>query len=110
VRQDFAKSYQDYDVLIAPSYPTTAFELGEKTIDPTAMYAGDVCTVPANLAGHPAISVPFGADSAGLPIGVQIMAPALREDLMFRAAFALEGAAPELRGPNPAIYNTGFSL
>jgi aspartyl-tRNA(Asn)/glutamyl-tRNA(Gln) amidotransferase subunit A len=104
VCRDFAHTYESCDVLLAPSYPTTAFKLGEKLSDPAVMYAGDVCTVPANLAGHPAISVPFGADPEGLPIGVQIMAPALREDLMFRAALALERAAPELGGPDPASY------
>ncbi len=104
VCRDFAKTYESFDVLIAPSYPTTAFELGEKTSDPATMYAGDVCTVPANLAGHPAMSVPFGADESGLPIGVQILAPALREDLMFRTAMILEHAAPDLCGPDPATY------
>jgi aspartyl-tRNA(Asn)/glutamyl-tRNA(Gln) amidotransferase subunit A len=110
VCRDFAGAYERYDVLIAPTYPTTAFELGEKISDPTAMYAGDVCTVPANLAGLPAMSVPFGADESGLPIGVQILAPPLREDLMFRAALALEQAAPELGGPSPAIYDVDSVL
>jgi aspartyl-tRNA(Asn)/glutamyl-tRNA(Gln) amidotransferase subunit A len=106
VCQDFAATYAQYDVLLAPTYPTTAFKLGEKISDPAVMYAGDVCTVPSNLAGHPSMSVPFGADSSGLPIGVQILAPALREDLMFRTGLALEDAAPSLRGPNPAIFGT----
>jgi aspartyl-tRNA(Asn)/glutamyl-tRNA(Gln) amidotransferase subunit A len=70
-----------------------AFEAGARTADPLAMYLSDICTIPSNLAGHPAISVPFGDGDDGLPIGVQIMAPALGEGVMFRVAAALEGAA-----------------
>jgi len=73
--------------------PTTAFALGEHTADPLSMYLSDVCTVPASLAGHPAISVPFGDDGAGLPVGVQAMTPALGEPMLFAVAGALERAA-----------------
>ena len=82
--------YSSYDALLAPTTPTTAFELGAKTDDPLAMYLSDVCTVPSNLAGHPAVSVPYGKGDDGLPVGVQVMAPALAEATMFRAAAALE--------------------
>jgi aspartyl-tRNA(Asn)/glutamyl-tRNA(Gln) amidotransferase subunit A len=99
VRRDFALAYERCDILLAPTYPTTAFGLGEKITDPVTMYAGDVSTVSSNLAGDPAMSVPFGADERGLPIGVQIMAPALREDVMFQAALRLEEAAPKLSPP-----------
>ena len=81
----FADAYQRFDVLLGATTPTTAFPLGAKVDDPMAMYLSDVCTVPSNLAGHPAISVPFGADGDGLPIGVQVLAPALCEPLIFRS-------------------------
>ena len=63
------------------------------------MYLNDVCTIPSNLAGHPAISVPFGTGDDGLPVGVQVLAPALGETVMFQVAAALEGAAPPTPGP-----------
>ncbi len=95
---DFDTTYTRFDVLIAPTAPTTAFELGAKTEDPLAMYMSDVCTIPSNLAGHPAASVPFGAGADGLPVGVQVLAPALGEQVMFRVAAALEHGASGL-GP-----------
>ncbi len=91
--RDFEAAYQQVDVLLSPTAPTVAFELGAKTADPLSMYLNDVCTIPSNLAGHPAISVPFGTGAAGLPVGVQIMAPALAEATMFRAAAVVEAAA-----------------
>ncbi len=92
--RDFARAYEEFDVLLAPTTPTVAFELGAKTADPLAMYLSDVFTIPSNLAGHPAMSVPFGTGDAGLPIGVQLLADALGETTMFRAARAIELAAP----------------
>jgi aspartyl-tRNA(Asn)/glutamyl-tRNA(Gln) amidotransferase subunit A len=91
--RDFARAYEHFDVLLSPTSPTVAFEIGAKTADPWAMYLCDVCTVPVNLSGQCAISVPFGA-SNGLPIGVQVLAPALGEPVMFRTARAIEAAAP----------------
>jgi aspartyl-tRNA(Asn)/glutamyl-tRNA(Gln) amidotransferase subunit A len=88
--RDFARAYERFDVLVAPTSPTTAFELGAKTSDPLAMYLSDVCTIPTNLTGATAISVPAGLDAAGLPIGVQVLAPALGEAVLLRAARALE--------------------
>jgi aspartyl-tRNA(Asn)/glutamyl-tRNA(Gln) amidotransferase subunit A len=88
--RDFEAAYTDHDLLLGATTPTTAFELGAKTADPLAMYLNDVFTVPANLAGHPAMSVPYGTGDDGLPIGVQVLAPALGEPIMFRAAAALE--------------------
>ena len=96
ILRDFAAAYEQVDVLLSPTTPTVAFELGAKTADPLAMYMNDVCTIPSNLAGHPAISVPFGTGALGLPVGVQIMAPALGEPTMFRAAAVLEAAAASL--------------
>jgi aspartyl-tRNA(Asn)/glutamyl-tRNA(Gln) amidotransferase subunit A len=98
----FAAAYGRVDVLLGATAPTTAFGIGEKIDDPMAMYMSDVCTIPSNLAGHPAISVPFGTGADGLPIGVQVLAPALGEPVMFRVAAALEGAAPAGAGePTP---------
>jgi aspartyl-tRNA(Asn)/glutamyl-tRNA(Gln) amidotransferase subunit A len=90
VRRDFASAYDQVDVLISPTTPTTAFKVGEKSADPIAMYYSDVCTIPSNLAGDPAISVPVGLDDKGLPIGFQIMAPALGEEIMYRVAAEVE--------------------
>jgi aspartyl-tRNA(Asn)/glutamyl-tRNA(Gln) amidotransferase subunit A len=96
--RDFAAAYESFDVLLAPTAPTTAFEFGAKTADPLAMYLSDVCTIPSSLAGHPAMSVPFGAGTDGLPVGVQVLAPALGETVMFQVAAAIEAAAPEEGG------------
>jgi aspartyl-tRNA(Asn)/glutamyl-tRNA(Gln) amidotransferase subunit A len=90
---EMATVFEQTDVLVSPTSPTTAFELGAKTQDPLAMYLSDVCTIPANLAGTPAISIPIGLDAAGLPIGFQIMAPALGEKVMFQTAAAVEALA-----------------
>jgi aspartyl-tRNA(Asn)/glutamyl-tRNA(Gln) amidotransferase subunit A len=85
------------DVLISPTTPTVAFPLGSRVDDPIAMYAADLCTLPASLAGVPAISVPCGL-SEGLPVGLQIMAPALADDRCYRVAAALEAALNAARG------------
>ena len=90
--QDFARAYEDVDVLVTPTAPTTAFPLGERTADPMTMYVNDVCTIPSNLTGHPGISVPFGVGDDGLPVGVQVLAPALADDLTFQVAAVLEAA------------------
>jgi aspartyl-tRNA(Asn)/glutamyl-tRNA(Gln) amidotransferase subunit A len=90
--QDFARAYEDVDVLITPTAPTTAFPLGERTADPMTMYVNDVCTIPSNLTGHPGISVPFGVGDDGLPVGVQVLAPALADALTFQVAAVLEAA------------------
>ena len=92
--RDFEAAYATHDLLLAPTSPTTAFPLGAKTDDPLTMYLSDVCTIPSNLAGHPAVSVPFGTGDDGLPVGVQVLAPPLAEAVMFRAAAALQRAAP----------------
>ncbi len=93
LQADFARAYEEVDVLVSPTSPTTAFELGDKTQDPLAMYLCDVATIPCNLTGHPAISVPIGLDDAGLPIGFQVMAPALGERVLFRVAGEVERLA-----------------
>jgi aspartyl-tRNA(Asn)/glutamyl-tRNA(Gln) amidotransferase subunit A len=92
--RDFEAAYRSFDVLLAPTAPTTAFPLDAKTDDPLAMYLTDVCTIPSNLAGHPAVSVPFGTGDDGLPVGVHLLAPALAEGDLFRAAAVVEAARP----------------
>jgi len=91
--RDFAAAYESFDVLLGPTTPTTAFELGAKTAEPLAMYLSDVCTIPSNLAGHPAMTVPFRTGEDGMPVGVQVLAPALGETVMFQVAAVLEHAA-----------------
>ena len=97
----FERAYEQVDVLIGATTPGTAFELGSKVDDPLAMYLSDVCTIPSNLSGDPAITIPFGADDQGLPVGVQVLAPALGETQMFQAAAVIERAAPA--APPPRI-------
>jgi aspartyl-tRNA(Asn)/glutamyl-tRNA(Gln) amidotransferase subunit A len=95
--RDFDAAYQSFDVLLAPTAPTTAFPLGAKTANPLAMYLSDVCTIPSNLAGHPAMTIPFGSGDDGLPVGIQVMAPALGERQMFQVGAAVERAATGAR-------------
>lgn len=90
IRSDFAAAYGEVDVLVSPTSPTVAFEAGERTHDPLAMYLSDICTIPCNLSGDPAISVPIALDAQGLPIGFQVMAPALGEPMMYQVASAVE--------------------
>jgi len=91
--RDFARAYESFDALLSPTSPTVAFEMGAKAADPLAMYLSDVCTIPTNLAGHPAMSVPFGLGRDGLPVGVQVLADAVQEPTMFRVAQVLEERA-----------------
>jgi aspartyl-tRNA(Asn)/glutamyl-tRNA(Gln) amidotransferase subunit A len=93
IADDFARAYQHADVLVTPTSPTVAFPFGAKTDNPLAMYLCDTYTIPSNLSGHPGMSVPFGTGEGGLPVGVQVLAPALGEAVMFRVAKSLEDAA-----------------
>jgi aspartyl-tRNA(Asn)/glutamyl-tRNA(Gln) amidotransferase subunit A len=90
--RDYERAFAGFDVLVSPTSPTTAFRIGEKVDDPLSMYLNDLFTIPANLAGVPAISIPSGLDEGGLPVGLQITAPVLSERLLLRVAHALEGA------------------
>jgi len=93
IARDFTAAFEQVDVLISPTTPTTAFRLGEKLDDPLAMYLNDIATIPVNLAGNCAMSVPVGLSPAdGLPVGLQIMAPALGDDRLYRVGAALESA------------------
>ncbi|TCN56971.1 aspartyl/glutamyl-tRNA(Asn/Gln) amidotransferase subunit A [Rhodococcus sp. SMB37] len=96
IARDFDKAYEQVDVLISPTSPFTPWKLGEKVDDPLAMYLSDLCTLPTNLAGHCAMSVPSGLSADdGLPVGLQIMAPALADERLYRVGAAFEAA----RGP-----------
>jgi aspartyl-tRNA(Asn)/glutamyl-tRNA(Gln) amidotransferase subunit A len=98
IARDLDEAYRSVDVLVSPATPTTAFRLGEKVDDPLAMYLFDLCTLPLNLAGHCGMSVPSGlSPDDGLPVGLQIMAPALADDRLYRVGGAYEAA----RGPLP---------
>ncbi|HWE90149.1 MAG TPA: Asp-tRNA(Asn)/Glu-tRNA(Gln) amidotransferase subunit GatA [Pseudonocardiaceae bacterium] len=92
IKRDFDAAFAGLDVLVSPTTPTTAFGIGERVDDPMAMYLADLCTVPASLAGIPAMSVPSGLSDDGLPVGLQIMAPALEEHRMYRVAAGYEAA------------------
>ncbi|MDJ0349236.1 Asp-tRNA(Asn)/Glu-tRNA(Gln) amidotransferase subunit GatA [Cryobacterium sp. PH29-G1] len=91
IQRDFAAAFNQVDVLVSPSAPTTAFKFGEKLADPMAMYVGDVTTIPANLAGVPGMSIPIGvAPEDGLPVGLQIMAPAKADARLYTVGAAIE--------------------
>ena len=93
IQRDFAAAFEKVDVLVSPTAPTTAFKLGDKLDDPLAMYLNDVATIPANLAGTPGMSIPVGlAPEDGLPVGLQIMAPAMADDRLYNVGAALEAA------------------
>ncbi|WP_322752034.1 MULTISPECIES: Asp-tRNA(Asn)/Glu-tRNA(Gln) amidotransferase subunit GatA [unclassified Frankia] len=97
ISQDFAAAYERVDVLVSPTTPTVAFRLGEKINDPVAMYLSDLCTIPSNLAGGPAMSLPIGL-ADGLPVGFQIMAPTFADDRLYQVGGALEAALDAARG------------
>lgn len=104
IKRDFELAFEDVDVIAAPVAPTTAFRIGEHTEDPLAMYLEDVFTLPANLAGVPGISFPVGFDHKGMPIGMQLMGPHFREEILLSTAHAYQTATnwhtqkPQLQG------------
>jgi aspartyl-tRNA(Asn)/glutamyl-tRNA(Gln) amidotransferase subunit A len=98
IARDFEAAFEKADVLVSPTSPFVAFGIGERVADPMAMYVNDLCTLPASLAGTPAISVPCGL-SEGLPVGLQIMAPALADERCYRVGAAFEAAVPALTAP-----------
>lgn len=104
IARDLDEAYRSVDVVVSPATPTTAFRLGEKVDDPLAMYLFDLCTLPLNLAGHCGMSVPAGlSPDDDLPVGLQIMAPALADDRLYRVGAAYEAA----RGPLPSAPTVG---
>jgi aspartyl-tRNA(Asn)/glutamyl-tRNA(Gln) amidotransferase subunit A len=90
IKGDYERAFETVDLVAAPVAPSTAFRIGEHSDDPLAMYLEDIFTLPANLAGVPGLSFPVGFDSQGLPIGMQLMGPHFREDLLFQAAYAYQ--------------------
>jgi aspartyl-tRNA(Asn)/glutamyl-tRNA(Gln) amidotransferase subunit A len=111
VRRDFARAFERYDLVVSPTSPTVAFRIGARIADPLSMYMSDVCTLPVNLAGLPAISIPCGL-SEGLPVGFQIIGPAFSENLILNAAHALEQAidfaeVPQFRDSSPLPSDQG---
>ncbi|GAA2217217.1 Asp-tRNA(Asn)/Glu-tRNA(Gln) amidotransferase subunit GatA [Streptomyces aculeolatus] len=93
ITRDFERAYEQVDVLVSPTTPTTAFPIGERVDDPMAMYLADLCTIPSNLAGNAAMSLPCGlAPEDGLPVGLQIIAPAMADDRLYRVGAAVEAA------------------
>lgn len=92
IKEDFDRAFEKVDILVSPTCPSTAFEIGSKISDPLSMYLMDIGTITANLAGIPGMSLPCGFDSNGMPIGLQILAPALGEEKMFNMAYSFEQA------------------
>jgi len=92
IRNDFDAAFREVDVLVGPTTPTAAFKIGEKTSDPLAMYLSDIYTITTNLAGIPGLSIPCGLTKAGLPIGLQLLAPAFAEETLLRTARVFERA------------------
>ncbi|MFD8498981.1 Asp-tRNA(Asn)/Glu-tRNA(Gln) amidotransferase subunit GatA [Amycolatopsis sp. NPDC059657] len=99
ISRDFDAAFEKVDVLVSPTTPTTAFKIGERVDDPMAMYLADLCTIPSNLSGNAAMSVPSGlSDEDGLPVGLQIMAPSLADDRLYRVGAAYEVARNDAAG------------
>jgi aspartyl-tRNA(Asn)/glutamyl-tRNA(Gln) amidotransferase subunit A len=99
ITRDFDRAFESVDVLVSPTTPTTAFTIGERVDDPMAMYLADLCTIPANLAGNAAMSLPCGlAPEDGLPVGLQIMAPTLADERVYRVGAAVEAALRDVWG------------
>lgn len=98
ISRDFAAAFEKADALVSPTTPFVAFRFGDRTADPYQMYLADLYTIPANLSGSPAISVPCGL-AGGLPAGLQVMAPTLADDRMYRVAAALESVLPPATPP-----------
>jgi len=95
IKNEFDEAFSKVDLILTPTAPNTSYKFGEKANDPLAMYLEDICTVPANLAGIPGISIPAGMSSSNLPIGMQLLGPAMGEETLLRAAFTFEQARPD---------------
>lgn len=102
IKNDFDKVFASHDLIISPVAPTTAYKIGEKTSDPIEMYMGDICTVPINIAGLPALSMNCGFDGNGMPIGMQLVGKGFGEETILRAAYAFEQSY-DLQGKRPSL-------
>lgn len=107
IKQAFDKAFEKYDVILGPTAPSTAPKLGESLEDPLKMYLGDIYTVSVNLAGLPAMSVPYGIDSQGLPIGVQLIGDSFQEKKIFRAGYGLEQTREDQDRLAPVLRKEG---
>jgi aspartyl-tRNA(Asn)/glutamyl-tRNA(Gln) amidotransferase subunit A len=112
IRRDFEAAYEKADVLISPTTPTVAFEIGERADDPVAMYKADLATLPSSLYGGPAMSLPAGLGDHRLPVGVQVMAPVQADERVYRVGAVLERALEERWGgplleQRPALVTGG---
>jgi aspartyl-tRNA(Asn)/glutamyl-tRNA(Gln) amidotransferase subunit A len=94
IKQDFERAFEQVDILVCPTAPSTAFKAGEKTADPLSMYLSDLMTIPVNLAGLPGLSIPCGFDDQGLPIGLQMIGNVLQEEALLQVAYAYEQSTP----------------
>jgi aspartyl-tRNA(Asn)/glutamyl-tRNA(Gln) amidotransferase subunit A len=94
IRQDFLQAFEQCDAIVTPVTPIPPFKIGEKTDDPLQMYLSDIFTLPASLAGIPGISIPCGFSAGNLPVGMQILGPHFREDLILQIAYQFEQATP----------------
>jgi aspartyl-tRNA(Asn)/glutamyl-tRNA(Gln) amidotransferase subunit A len=104
MRMDFEEAFRHVDVIVTPTAPTPAFKIGEKAEDPLKMYLSDIHTIPVNLAGIPAISIPCGFSQENLPIGLQIMGKHFDEEKLLRVAYTFEqNTAFHLRKPGTII-------
>jgi aspartyl-tRNA(Asn)/glutamyl-tRNA(Gln) amidotransferase subunit A len=103
IKEDFDKAFASFDLLICPTSPSVAFEIGAKTDDPLQMYLSDIATIPANLAGIPGLSLPCGYGQNNLPIGLQLLGPALSDGLLLQAAYAFEQATNFHKQPSPVL-------
>lgn len=92
VRKEFEKAFEKYDILLTPTAPTVAFEIGTKSNNPLEMYLADICTVSVNIAGLPGISIPCGVDTKGMPVGMQLIGPRFGEEVILNAAYTYEQA------------------
>ena len=92
VMQEFDKAFEKYDVILTPTSPTVAFDIGSKTSNPLEMYLSDICTVSVNIAGLPGISIPCGVDKEGMPIGMQLIGNKFAEETILNAAYTFEQA------------------
>jgi len=90
IKNDFDEAFKTFDILLTPTSPTTAFKIGEKMDDPLTMYLSDIFTVNCNIAGIPGMSMPCGLSSAGMPIGLQLLAKPFDEETIFRAAYTFQ--------------------
>ena len=90
VSNEFSKAFEKYDVILTPTSPVTAFNIGEKSNNPLEMYLADICTVSINIAGVPAISIPCGVDSEGMPVGMQLIGNKFEEEKILNAAYTFE--------------------